>query len=164
MSLSEQYNVGARIFAVPALEQLNVRSSSTNATTEAVGVAIDRQALGRQYYSCKALVAITLTGASSQRIVTVAAGLEHSDSSGGTYADYSTASNVSTVVGTSSSGSTKDTTGGQQEVAQMSIDLNSAKRWIRIALTPTFGTSSSGDAVDMQGVIVFGGADELPAQ
>ena len=165
MSLSEQFNVGARIKAKTALSATIAGSSNTAPTTQD-GLAIDRLALGRRYYSCKAVVAGLFTGSSSQLTASVSLNVQHADTSGGAWTSYSTGTVPSaTVAGASSSGNAKNTTGGEPFEVEQSVNLNGAKRWLRIQIPPiTLATSSSGESLAVTGALIFGGADELAAQ
>jgi hypothetical protein len=167
MSLSEQFNVGARVKGVTALAVAVTQSSATAATTQD-GVTIDRNESGlRRYYSCKAVVGGQFLYAASSASIATVSSLNFQHSSDGTSWDnFSTATAPSAVVWGSSSGAAVGTTAGTavNEIEQ-SVNLNGARRYVRIQVpAPTFGDCSSGRVLTVAGVLVFGGADELPAQ
>ena len=165
-SLSYSFNIGAVIKGKSALVATILGSSAAAPTTQD-GVAIDRQLAGqRQYYSCKAIVAGLFTGSSSQLTAGVSLNFQHADSSGGPWTSYSTGTVPATVtVGATSAGNSKNTTGGEPFEVEQSVNLNGAKRWLRVQIPPiTLATSSSGESVAVGVAIVFGGGDELPAQ
>ncbi len=169
MSLTEQFNIGARVKGVTALAAAVTQSSAAAATTQD-GVTIDRNTSGlRRYYSCKASVGGQfLYGASSQHTASIASlNFQHS-SDGTSWDNYSTATvpTVAIVWGASSSGNAALTTAGTEaDVIEQSVNLNGARRYIRVQVpAPTFTDCSSGSVLTLGGIIVFGGADELPAQ
>lgn len=157
MSLIEQYNIGTRILTVLGTTSVSLSQSSAAASTGVNGQTIDRNESGRRrYYSCKAALAASFVAASSQRTATIAVNLEHS-SDGTSWDSYAT--------GTAATfGSTNGTTHYQS--ASTNVNLNAARRYIRVVLAPPVYTDcSSGQGVfSGMGVVVLGGADELPAQ
>ncbi len=160
MSLTEQFNVGARIKAVMGTTTLSIAQTSAAAATTQDGLTIDRNLTGlRRYYSCKAIAALAYTASNSSRTATVSVNFQHS-SDGTSWDNYSTAT-VPTVTFGADTGGTTDF-----DTVEQSVNLNKARRYVRMqVLAPTFVTSSSGQGVfSGGGVIVFGGADELPAQ
>lgn len=168
MSLVEQFNIGSRIKGVPTVATVITQTSNAAATTQD-GATVDRNASGlRRYYSCKAIVGgLFLYGASSAHTATIASlNFQHS-SDGTSWDNYSTGSIPSPVVwGATSSGYAGGTTAGtEQDSIEMSVNLNGARRYIRVQVpAPTFSDCSSGSTLSLAGLIVFGGADELPAQ
>lgn len=161
MSLVEQYNIGARIKAVPATTSLSISQSSATAATTQDGLTVDRNLAGmRRYYSCKAIAAFSFTSASSTRTATVSLNFQHS-SDGSSWDNYSTGT---VPVAVSFGNSTSATT--DYDTVEQSVNLKGARRYVRMQVaTPTFSDCSSGQGVfSGMGVLVFGGADELPAQ
>jgi hypothetical protein len=157
MSVTEQTNIGSRIKIVMATTSLSLAQTSATAVTTQDGLTVDRNESGRRrYYSCKAALTASFVAASSQRTATIAVNVQHS--SDGTSWDTHTTG----VVGTF--GSTNGTTHYQS--VETSVNLNGARRYIRVQLpAPTYSDCSSGQGVFTgNAVIVFGGADELPAQ
>lgn len=166
MSLNQQYDVGARIVARLALGNFATTAGSGGAAlTTQDGVTIDRDDGLRGYYSCKAIVSAAFTGGSSQRTGSVALNFQHS-SDGTSWDNYSTATVPSAVEwGSTSTGGTTGATGGTEyDTVEQRVSLNGARRYVRIQLpAPTFQDCSSGSILTGHGVIVFGGADENPA-
>lgn len=167
MSLSEQFNIGARIKSKTAMA-IQVTQTSTAAATTQDGLTIDRQESGLgHYYSAKAIVCAQFLYAASSAHTATLTGLNFQHSSDGTSWDnYSTATVPSSVViGATSAGHTHGTTGGtaNNEIEQ-SVNLVGARRYVRVQLpAPTFSDCSSGSVLTVAGVLVFGGPDTFPA-
>ena len=142
--------------AVVRIRRWSRRRSASAATTQD-GLTIDRNESGRRrYYSCKVAFVGSFVAASSQRTATLAISAQHS--SDGTSWD-----SLTTGVG-GTFGSTNGTTHYQS--VSTNVNLNGARRYIRVSIpAPTYSDCSSGQGVfSGAGVVVFGGADELPAQ
>jgi hypothetical protein len=167
MSLSEQFNVGARIKGVTALATQITQTSNTAATTQD-GLTIDRNTSGfKRYHSAKFVVAGQfLYAASSAHTATISSlNVQHS-SDGTSWDSYSTATVPSAVVwGATSAGYAGLTTAGTEaDAIEQSVNLTGARRYIRVQIpAPTFSDCSSGSVLSVAAVCVFGGADELPA-
>ncbi len=159
MGLSEQYNVGARITVIPATTSISISQSSAAGATTQDGLTIDRYNLARRYYSCKAAFAASFTAANSSRTATLSLNFQHS-SDGTSWDNYSTQTIPTAVTFGADTGGTTD-----YDRVEQSVNLNGARRYLRMQVpVPTFATSSSGMGVfSGQGVIVFGGGDEVPA-
>ena len=167
MSLIEQFNVGSRIKGRTAAAVVVTQTSAAAATTQD-GLTIDRNESGlRRYYSCKAIVGGQfLYAASSAHIATIATlNFQHS-SDGTSWDNFSTGSVPSSVTwGSSSGGAVGTTAGNAPGVIEQSVNLNGARRYVRVQIpAPTFSDCSSGSVLTLGAVLVFGGADELPAQ
>lgn len=167
MSLSEQFNVGARIKSKTAIAAQVTQTSAAAATTQD-GLTIDRQESGLgHYYSCKAVVCGQFLYAASSAHTATIASLNFQHSSDGTSWDsYSTATVPSSVQwGATSAGNAVGTTAGtaNNEIEQ-SVNLSGARRYIRVQVpAPTFTDCSSGSVLTLAAVVVFGGGDTLPA-
>jgi hypothetical protein len=167
MSLSEQFNIGARIKSKTAMAVQVTQTSNTAATTQD-GLTIDRQESGlNQYYSAKAIVCGQFLYGASSAHTCILTGLNFQHSSDGTSWDsYSTATVPSAVtLGATSAGNSAGTTAGtaNNEIEQ-SVNLVGARRYVRVQLpAPTFSDCSSGSVLTVAGVLVFGGSDTLPA-
>lgn len=155
MSLSQSYDAGKSIKGMPGLNPTTVPSSSGGATS--AGITIDRFALGRRYQSCKSVVTGRLTGSTVQAL-SVALAFQHS-SDGTSWDNYSTGTNATGTVGSTAA------TGAQSTdlVAEQSVNLRAARRYVRQSVVPTFSATTSGDNVILAGVVAFAGADENPA-
>lgn len=161
MSLVEQFNIGARIKALPGTTSLSISQTSAAAASTQDGLTIDRNLTGlRRYYSCKAIAAFGFTASNSSRTATISVNFQHS-SDGSSWDNYSTATVPTAVTFGADTAGTTD-----YDTVEQSVNLNKARRYVRMQVTaPTYVTSSSGQGVfSGQGIIVFGGADELPAQ
>ncbi len=167
MSLVEQFNVGSRIKARTALATVITQTSATLATTQD-GLTIDRNESGlKRYYSCKVCVGGQLLyAASSAHTATISSIVFQHSSDGTSWDNYSTANApASTIWGATSSGFASLTTAGTEpKMIEQSVNLNGARRYVRVQVpAPTFTDCSSGSTLSLAAVIVFGGADELPA-
>jgi hypothetical protein len=165
MSLNQQYDIGSKVVARLALGNFATTQSSAAAATTQDGVTIDRQDGLRGYYSCKSIVSAAFTAGSSQVTATLALDFEHS-SDGTSWDAFSTGTEPSAVTwGSTSTGGSTGTTGGTDyDTIEQSVNLVGARRYVRLQLpAPTFADCSSGSFFTGHGVIVFGGADELPA-
>lgn len=166
MSLVEQYDIGRRIRARLALGNATIAAASSAAPSSSTGVSVDRQEAGlRHYYSCKAIVSGAFTAGSSLQTVTMGINVQHS-SDGTSWDAFSTATKPSDVTwGSSSTGNSAGSTGGTEyDTIEQPVSLQNARRYLRVTLdAPTFATSTSGQSLAVHGVLVFGGADELPA-
>lgn len=156
MSFTEQSNIGARIKAVMATTSLSISQTSTAAATTQDGLTVDRAQLGRRYYSCKAVAAFGYVASATSRTATAAVNIQHS--SDGTSWD-SLATGTAVTFGNSTAGTT------DYKTAETSASLIGARQYVRVAIpAPTFSDCSSGRGVfSGSAVLVFGGADELPA-
>lgn len=164
--LNEQFNVGARIKVVTALAPFATTQTSAGLSSTQDGITIDRTVLGRRYYSCKAAVVGAFTAGSSQRTASLTLNFQHS-SDGTSWDSYSTATVPTAVVwGATSSGYAGGSTAGTEyDSVEQSVNLNGARRYIRIQVPAvTFQDCSSGVVLSFAGTVVFGGGDELPAQ
>jgi hypothetical protein len=126
-----------------------VAAQSFTGSSAVNGTAIDRYTLGDPQSCVLHTMGGALSGAPSSFTLTPQLQSAPDNGSGapGTWAAYGSAGTALTAAST--------------EMSQ-SIDLNGANRWIRAVLTPAFvgGTSP---AFLASAVIVFGGAQELPA-
>jgi hypothetical protein len=170
MSLVEQFNIGSRVQVRTSLGNTAVTQTSNTAAAASTGEAVDRNDSSlRRYYSCAAVVTGMFLAGSSARTGLVTMNFQHS-SDGTSWDSFSTATvPVATgrvgIWGATSSGyASLSTAGTEQNSLKQSVNLNGARRYIRIQVpTATFSDCSSGQVLNVQGVIVFGGADELPA-
>lgn len=166
MSLTEQFDVAARLKVRTSLGNTSITQSSAAAASATTGEAVDRNESGlRRYYSCAAVLTGFFTGGSSLATATATLTLQHS-SDGTSWDNYSTATNPAVVQwgATSSGNSANSTAGTETDSVKMNVNLNGARRYLRIQVpAPTFSDCSSGKSLAVQGIIVFGGADELPA-
>ena len=164
MSLVEQFNVGTRIKSKTALAVVITQTSNTAATTQD-GLTIDRNLSPlKRYYSCKVCIGGQfLYGASSAHTATIA-GFTFQHSSDGTSWDNYTTNATTVVWGTSAAAASLTTAGTESDELEHNVNLNGARRYVRVQIpAPTFTDCSSGSVLTIGGTLVFGGADELPA-
>ncbi len=165
MSLVEQFNIGTRIRVRTGLPNTSFTQSSAALSTTQDGITVDRLATGlRRYYSCKIALSGIFTANASQATAVAKIALQHS--SDGTSWDNFSTGNTGAQWGTSSSGNTLTTTSGVEGTVEQSVNLNGARRYLRVQI-PTgivYTDCSSGSAIVGHAVVIFGGADELPAQ
>jgi hypothetical protein len=156
MSISQQYNIGSKIKAVLATSSLSLAQTSGAAVSTQDGQTIDRTLLARRYYSCKVIGAFGYVASATARTASLTVGLQHS-SDGTSWDNHTTGATV--TFGNSTAGTT------DYKTAETSVNLNGARRYVRMTITaPTYSDCSSGQGVfSGQGVIVFGGGDELVA-
>ena len=167
MSLAEQFGIGHRVKIRTSLGNTAITQTSNTAATASTGEAVDRNESGlRRYYSCAAVVTGFYSAGSSQQTASATLTVQHS-SDGTSWDNYSTATNPAVVVwGATSSGYANGTTAGTEtDSVKQNVNLNGARRYIRIQVpAPTYSDCSSGKQLNVHGLFVFGGADELPAQ
>lgn len=156
MSMAATYDIGHYIKAMPGLPNTSVPSSSGAAFN---GITIDRLALGRRYQSCRSAIQGRLT-ASTAQAAQVTPTFQHS-SDGTSWDNFSTATNpaLTGIGSTASTGASQSTDG----VAEQAVDLRGARRYVRQVGTVAFTLTTSGDSLAVSGMVIFGGADELPS-
>lgn len=157
MSLNKQYDIGRQIKAQAGIAFTSAGIPSSSGGVAQNGAAIDRQALSRQYYSCRSIVRGRFVG-STINAVTLAASFQHS-SDGTSWDNFSTGTNASKALGSTAA------TGAQavEDVVEQVVNLQSARRYVRQVMTPTFTAATSGDILYDHGSVVFGGSDEQPS-
>jgi len=156
MSLNQSYDGGRTLKAVAGIALTTTPTPSSSGGITVTGATIDRLAYDRRYYSAKSLVRGRFVG-SSVNAVSAALSFQHS-SDGTSWDSLSTATNATKAFGSSSASS------GQivEDVAEQSVNLVPARRYIRQVLVPTFAAATSGDSFGYQGTLVLCGADEQP--
>lgn len=133
-------NAGAYLF-----DKLGIAPVSSQAAT-VNGVAVDRSG----FRSCK-VHGLTGAATGTPTTISVAYKVQHSDTSGGTYADYVPTNGGSTFSITAAS------TGGSVDV-----DLSQAKKFVRVVAVVSF-TGGTTPAVLLSAGVLLGGAEFLPA-
>ena len=165
MSLNESFNIGSRIKGKTALAVTITQTSNTAATTQD-GLTVDRNLSPlRRYYSCKVVIGGQFLYAASSAHTATIAGFTVQHSSDGTSWDNYTTNASSVVWGTTAAAASLTTAGTEPDELEHSVNLNGARRYLRVQIpAPTFSDCSSGSVLTLGGAFVFGGADELPAQ
>jgi hypothetical protein len=158
--------MGYRIRVRTAMINTSITQSSAAASTTQDGITIDRLAQGlRRYYSAKAVVSGAYLGNSSMATAYVGINVQHS-SDGTSWDNYSTQTvpTAGTYLWGSTSGGINTTAGAAYGTVEQSVNLNGARRYIRIQVPSGVASAdcSSGHAFTAHGVLIFGGADELP--
>jgi hypothetical protein len=158
VNVAFQRDVGAYLKASNALNPATF--TTTNDDAEQTGTNIDREAFSNHpALSCKVIIPYNASLAATETL-TVVSNFQHSSASSAGWADFddkdgSTQNSVVTTTGT-----TAATT--PAAVLTYDVDLSSAKRWVRIQITPTLSAASA-DTCGIAGTIVFGGENTLPA-
>ena len=167
MSLTEQFDIAARIKVRTSLGNTAITQTSSAAAAASTGEAVDRNESGlRRYYSAAAVLTGFYLAGSSQQTASATLTVQHS-SDGTSWDNYSTATNPAVVIwGATSSGYAGGSTAGTEtDSVRQNLNLNGARRFLRIQVpAPTYSDCSSGKQLNVHGLFVFGGADELPAQ
>ena len=155
-----QRDIGAIIAGHFGLANVTITSDTTSDNDPQYGPSIDRLNLGRRYLSCKVLVPFQ-AAVSNGKKASVSAGIQDSGD-GSSWADYSTDTEPgATVLGTSATSASS--TGGNS-AAYHNVDLTRARRYIRMKATADLSaSSSSNNNVALAGVVVFAGAEAVPA-
>ncbi|KKL78897.1 hypothetical protein LCGC14_2020250 [marine sediment metagenome] len=159
-SVAFQHDVGAYLKAEIALNPEEV--STTDDGSERSGYAVDRQGLGSPCLSAKLVVPYAASLAAAET-ATVKVNLQDVTTTTGTWADYD--DKDGSTANTATIGSTASTAAQTvNDVLEVDFDIGSAKRYLRVQVTPTLTASATEtDTVDVAAVIVFGGADVNPA-
>jgi hypothetical protein len=146
-------NIGAWLKSAFAFPTTAALAAGTGDDTEVNGSSIDRFSLGQQVLSGKLLVN-WLTTLDTGETLSIAANFQDSPTGTDQWADYGDVV-ASTVVVTA--GSDTEFEG----VFEMDISLGGAKQHVRVQVTPDLSRAGT-DTAEISGVVVFGGADELP--
>lgn len=154
MSFSRAHNIGAYVKAAMAALITRLVAGGAGDNTEVVGIALDRQSYA---YPLSALFIIigraTLAAAATLTLKTVV--IETSDSS--TFAS----GNV-TLLAPADAALLTDGGGGGVSSGQVSfsVDLASAKRYVRLRHTPDLSAANT-DIAETAVECIFGGSDSL---
>lgn len=141
--MDNKHDVGALFYqeigTVPA-------ASAAGAVT---GSAIDRQG----HYSCK-LMAATGASTGTPTSFTLDAKIQHCDTSGGTYADYTDpATGVAAAITAITAVNSK---------AEVDVNLAGAKRYLKVVTTAAF-VGGSTPTIANSVALALGGSDTLPS-
>lgn len=151
MNVAFQRNIGSFVSVVAALAATSVTAGSGADGTPQDGLAFDRESKTQLCLSALAAVQVDATLAAAE---TVEVNIGVQDSADGvTWDDYEPGpldNYTPTVI---------DETG--TSTATRKIQLGGARRYVRIRATLTFSAGGT-DTADISGVLVVGGADELP--
>ena len=163
--MGTQKGIGAFILGVNGLDPNVVVAGSGADGTEQFGTALDRLALGtltRLYFSCLVSVVVTAVLAATDTATIVAKLQESVDLAFTAPIDFEDPNNTvaatGTLVLTGGGGGTTE-----RGVLQFNVNLMTAQRFLRVAVTPTLSAATV-DTAAIAGEIVFGGADVLEAK
>ena len=160
--MAYDFDIGSQVVAVPGITIAPTSSTGfTTGSTASMGFPVDRLGMTGSFQSVKSIVALfnRQVSTSACGYVTVGLSLEHGDSSESTSFTeaYSTATSIS--VGCTSQAAAAN----YEELHYQDIDLSGCKRWVRQVVTLARPATSSFDTIQADGVLVFGGANVLPA-
>ena len=148
-------DLGAFHIGRGAMPNLAVTAAGSGDASEVTGGSIDRLGLGSVYQS--ATLYVTSTGTlQSGETMTIAANFQDS-ADDSTFADHGTVLAATTVH--NAAGGALTASVGQ---AKLDVDLSAARRYVLVQVTADMSATGT-DTANIQGVIVFGGAEELPA-
>ena len=151
---SSMRDIGAYITSRYGIAITSVTAAGTGDATEVDGETVDRFALGGRNQSAKMIVAVQAT-LTSDKTITIEGNFQDSTNDSD-WVDHGAALAAATVC-------TGQTGGTEEEgVIELDVDLSSANRYVRIQVTPDMSHTGTDTAL-VAGVIVFGGADALPA-
>lgn len=155
-------NIGAYITGRFCAAEADALAAGTGDATETSGAYIDRQG----FHSAKVMVFYTATLA-EDKTLSIASNLQDASASDGTgVADYG-AVYANAVVATGDTGGSTETgvieydidfLGGTQGAADGTV----ANRYIRIQFTPDLSATGT-DTAKLYGVVILGGAEDVPA-
>lgn len=159
MGVSFQHDSGAYTRTVPILTSSHTVSFSSDGApnaTEVVGRHIDRLALGRHYLSAKVAITYAASVLSSQGVRFVGRIQHATSTAAGDFADF-----LSTGFAVTRATTTTATSTSHSGAVEFNADLRTARRFLRVMVTPAIIASSSG-SLAYGAALEFGGADELP--
>lgn len=158
---SRQRDIGAYLKHENALNPVTVTAGTTADGQERNGHIIDRRAFADILLSAKVGILYDGAIATTAKTIIVASNLQHSLTTESTaFADY--VDKTGTTGFTVTETRTTAGNGAPSDVLEYDVDLSSARRFLRIQVTPTLSSSVT-DTVDLAAVITFGGADQNPA-
>lgn len=161
--MSLQKGIGAWILSANGLDPNVVVAGSGGDGAEQFGTAQDRLALGslaRLYFSCLVSVVVTAVLGATETATIVGKLQESVDLAFTVPIDFEDPNDkvaaTGTLILTSVAGGT------ERGVLQFNVNLMTAQRFIRMAVTPTLSAAVV-DTAAIAGALVFGGADVLEA-
>ncbi len=150
-----QLGAGAYLVTRNALNPVTITAGTTADAQERNGSIIDRLAFNDLILSCKVALPYNMA-LSTADTGTLAANFQDSDTTASTafadYADKDGSTGVSVV---------RTTAGPLGSILEFDVDLSSAKQFVRVQVTPTMSSTAT-DTIDVGGVLIFGGGDNIP--
>lgn len=144
-------NIGARITVMRAAANTAVLAAGTGDATEVVGVIIDRAAIG---FPQSGVLAIPYTATlAAAETLSIAYSVEEGNTSN--LADAAVLKSATAAVVATGAGTVTRT-------LEIDLSLAGAGRYVRANFTPNLSRGAT-DTAALSAVIVFGGADRLPA-
>lgn len=154
MNFAMAHNIDAFIGAASALDSTSATAGGSGDATLAVGLAIDRLAIGSPLSASFVARYKAVLGAG--HTISLAALIETASDANFT-APTTLATIPSAVVDTGGGGGTT-----QRGVVRFPVDLAGAQEFVRISLTPDLSAANT-DTCELSCVAVLGGQDNLPA-
>lgn len=154
MNVAHMRNIGAWLKSVFAFPLTTAVAAGAGDATEVDGSAIDRLTLGALALSAK-LVVVCQATLESGGTLSFIGNIQDSPTGTDQWSDFGTAL-ASTVALTGGPGITEE-----EGTVELNINLSGAKQFVRSQVTPDLSATST-DTAEFSGVMVFGGADELP--
>lgn len=152
MSIGQMHDIGAWLGHAPALNYTAQTASATDAAIN--GVTYDRQAARNRFQSATAIVVARGTITSG---FTLSMNVQFQDSPNNSdWTNYGDALG-STLILDAAAGAISD----HQKTVKHTVDLANAARYLRYVATPTLSQTQTSTGL-FYGVLVFGGAEELP--
>jgi hypothetical protein len=139
------HNIGALISA-----RVGTGLGAARAAGTVNGAAIDRKPIGGTGFDSAKLVVITGAESGSPTARSSACTIQDSDDGTGGWVNYTPPHGVATL-----------TVAAASSIGEVSVDLSSAKRFIRVVDVVAF-TGGTSPTLFASSVVVLGGADELP--
>ena len=150
--MSVAYDVGAFLYPLTVLG----RTTGTTAATAATSIVVDQRTLGQRYHSIKAVVPFSYVKTSGAAITSVQATMQHSLTT--VSSDFATLGTAGTAVSVAVGAGTGTTAG--KGVAYADVSLHNARRYLRLSVVKQRTLATQ--ALNLIGVLMFGGADENP--
>lgn len=150
-----QHNIGAIVDVVYASAAASAVAAGTGDATTTTGTTIDRMGFSNGSMPRSALASFVYDATlASGKTLSIAYAVQDS-ADGSTWADYQTAAGSVVATGPSGGGAVKG-------VLNIQVDLNSARRYVRVNSNPDLNASGTDTAVT-RSVWVMGGFDRLAA-
>lgn len=151
------HNIGALLKPAIASAFVSATAAGTGDNTAVTGATVDRLngSNGTMAGSAQFVVAWSAALAATKTLTLKSAKIEHSDD-GSSWADYVTFTDPGVVAtGPTGGGTVTGTTA-------LNVDLNSAKRYVRLDFTPDLSATGT-DTASLVAVAELGGFGHLPA-
>lgn len=162
-NLAHMRDLGAQLSVKMVLTPRVIDGGTTTEDgVEVSSTAIDRLADTQHPYQSMVVAVPYSFTAIATNTGSITSNVQHSDNSSAGWEDFddkdgSTANSVTLGSTASTAAQTTDS------VLKYDVDLSSAKRYVRVQVTPSLsGTSTETDDLDIAGVVVLGGGNVMP--